>query len=131
MQVLFQKLLEHPDGWNQTQREAMIDLCLLGMYSDDLISLSEQDFMENEATHLKWESAISFSGYLQRTIPKIRSAKGDSQNVEDLLQSIGDRLGSDELKRRASSEMEKLIAVDGVVKLEEQFLSEVHRVMGI
>jgi hypothetical protein len=131
MQVVFRKLLEHPDGWNQTQREAMIDLCLLGMYSDDLISLSEQDFIEDEATHLTWESSISFSGYLERTIPKIRSAKGNSEHVEDLLQSIGDRLGSDELKRRASIEMEKLIASDGVVKLEEQFLSEVHRVMGV
>ncbi|WP_171573088.1 hypothetical protein [Leptolyngbya sp. Cla-17] len=131
MQVLFQKLLKHSDGWNQTQKEAMVDLCLLGMYSDDLISLAEQDFIENESTQLKWESGISFSGYLQRTIPKIRSAKVDSQKVEDLLQNISERLGSDELKRKASSELEKLLASDEVVKLEEEFLSKVQKVMGI
>ncbi|MBM0741557.1 hypothetical protein JOY44_08000 [Phormidium sp. CLA17] len=109
----------------------MVDLCLLGMYSDDLISLAEQDFIENESTQLKWESGISFSGYLQRTIPKIRSAKVDSQKVEDLLQNISERLGSDELKRKASSELEKLLASDEVVKLEEEFLSKVQKVMGI
>jgi hypothetical protein len=131
MQVLFQKLLGRSDGWNQTQKEAMIDLCLLGMYSDDLTSLAEQDFIEDESTHLKWESGISFSGYLQRTVPKIRLAKGDSQKMEDVLQDIGDRLGSDELKRKACNELQKLLATDEVVKVEEEFLSKVQRVMGI
>jgi hypothetical protein len=131
MQVLFQKLLGRSDGWNQTQKEAMIDLCLLGMYSDDLTSLAEQDFIEDESTHLKWESGISFSGYLQRTVPKIRMAKGDSQKMEDVLQNIGDRLGSDELKRKACNELQKLLATDEVVKVEEEFLSKVQRVMGI
>jgi hypothetical protein len=131
MQVLFQKLLGRSDGWNQTQKEAMIDLCLLGMYSDDLTSLAEQDFIADESTHLKWESGISFGGYLQRTIPKIRLAKGDSQKMEDVLQNIGDRLGSDELKRKACNELQKLLASDEVVKAEEEFLSEVQRVMGI
>ncbi len=132
MQILFQKLLKlHSDGWNQTQKEAMVDLCLLGMYSDDLISLAEQDFIEDESTHLKWESGISFSGYLQRAIPKIRAAKDDSQKVKELLQNISDRSGNDDFKRKAISELEKLLATDGVVKLEEEFLAEVKRAMGI
>jgi hypothetical protein len=132
MQFLFQQLLELSfDGWNQTQREAMVDLCLLGMYSDDLISLAEQDFMEDESINLKWESGISLSGYLQRTIPKIRSLKDDPQKVEELLKNISDRLGSDEFKRKASSELEKLLSTDGVVKLEEEFLSKVKIVMNI
>lgn len=131
MQGLFQRLLKHSDEWNQIQKEAIVDLCLLGMYSDNLISLAEQAFIEDEATHLHWESGISFSGYLQRTIPKIRAAKEDSQKVEELLQSIGERLGSDESKRRATKELASLLAIDGVVNLEEEFLSEVQRAMGI
>ena len=131
MQIFVQKLLGHFQEWNQTQKEAIMELCLLGMYSDDLISLAEQDFIEDEPSQLKWESNISFSGYLQRTIPKIRGVKGDPQKVEDLLRGIGDRLGSDGMKQRANDELEKLLATDGVVKLEEEFLSEVRRVMGI
>jgi hypothetical protein len=139
MQGLFQRLLKSDsddssqthDEWTQTQKEALVDLCLLGMYSDDLISVIEQDFMEAEPTHLDWKSEISFSRYLQITIPKIRLAKHDSQKVTDLLQNIAERLGSDDSKRRASDELRKLLATDGVVKIEEEFLSEVKKVMGI
>jgi hypothetical protein len=40
-------------------------------------------------------------------------------------------LGSDDSKRRAVDELRQLLAIDGVVKLEEEFLSEAKRVMGI
>jgi hypothetical protein len=132
MQSFFQKLLKLPSGeWNQSQKEALVDLCLLGMYSDDLISLAEQDFIEDESTQLKWESGISFSGYLQRTIPKVRALKNDSQKKKELLQDIANRLKDNDLKRKAVEELEKLLVVDGLVKLEEEFLEQVKVVMEI
>lgn len=131
MKGLFQKVLKHSDGWDQIQKEAMIDLCLLGMHSDNSITLAEQDFIENEATQLQWTSGISFNSYLQRVIPKVRSAKGDISKTTDLLQTISDRLGNDELKRSAVDELEKLLASDGVAAMEETFLAEVKRVMAI
>lgn len=132
MQSLLQKLLDgHSKEWNQAQKEAVIDLCLLGMYSDDLISLEEQGFIEDSSTQLQWESGISFSGYLQRTIPKIRLIKDDAQKVNMLLQDIGERLGSPECKQIATNELAKLLATDGVVPMEKDFLTEVKTVMGI
>jgi hypothetical protein len=101
------------------------------MYSDDSITLAEQDFIENESTQLQWTSGISFGGYLQRVIPKVRAAKGNSPKTNDLLQSISDRLGRDELKRSAVDELEKLLASDGVAVMEEAFLAEVKRVLAI
>jgi hypothetical protein len=131
MKGLFQKVLKHSDGWDQIQKEAMIDLCLLGMHSDNSITLAEQDFIENEATQLQWTSGISFNSYLQRVIPKVRSAKGNISKTTDLLQTISDRLGNDELKRSAVDELEKLLASDGVAAMEETFLAEVKRVLAI
>lgn len=132
MQEFFQDLLESKFGdWNQTQKEALVDLCLLGMYSDSLISVAEQDFMENESTQLKWESGISLSGYLQRVIPKVRKVKNDAHQKKELLQNIADRLGNKESKINAVAELEKLLSTDGIVKIEEDFMGEVKSVMGI
>ncbi|BAZ31137.1 hypothetical protein NIES4074_36080 [Cylindrospermum sp. NIES-4074] len=132
MQALFQKLLKLPSAeWNQIQKEALVDLCLLGMYSDDRISLAEQDFIEDESTQLKWESGISFSGYLQRTIPKVRGVRNNSQKTKELLRDIADRLKDQHLKQKAVEELEKLLFIDGVVQLEEEFLGEVKAAMGI
>ncbi len=132
MQAFFQKLLDlHSSESNQTQREALVDLCLLGMYSDGLVSLAEQDFIEHESTQLQWESGISFNGYLQRTIPKIRAVKNDPQKMKELIQDISKRLGSDEFKRRATADIETLLSADGLVKLEEEFLTQVKTAMSI
>lgn len=132
MQEFFQNLLKSQFGdWNQTQKEALVDLCLLGMYSDALISVAEQDFMENESTQLKWESGISFSGYLQRVIPKVRKVKNDAEQKKELLQNIAERLGNNESKINAVASLEKLLSTDGLVKIEEEFLGEVKSVMGI
>lgn len=132
MQGFFQKLFKQNfSELNQTQKEALVDLCLLGMYSDALVSLAEQDFIEDESTQLKWESGISLNGYLQRTIPKIRSVRNDVQKARELLQDIKQRLGNDEIKRKAIDELEKLLSTDGMVQLEEAFLAEAKTVMGI
>ena len=91
MMDFFQRLLNSQEASStQTQKEAMVDLLLLGMYADHTLSLAEQDFVNNEGTQLQWESGISFSGYLERTIPKVRIAQtvdtdGCARNMYDLF----------------------------------------------
>jgi hypothetical protein len=132
MQNFFQKLFHvNSHEIEQSQREALVDLCLLGMYSDTLVSLAEQDFLNAEFIQLNWESGISFDVYLQTTTAKVRAVKNDSLKMQELIQDISQRLGSDEFKQKAIDELEKLISTDGVVKLEEEFLTEVKTVMGI
>lgn len=132
MQPTLQKILaDSTDGWSQTQKEALVDLCLLGMYADNLLSLAEQAFIEDKFENLQWESGIPFRGYLQRTIPKIRLARDDSKKVQQMLEDIKERLGSDEYKQKSFEVLNKLLATDELVKVEEKFSSEVRGVMGI
>ncbi|MGF1535109.1 MAG: hypothetical protein ACFB4J_01315 [Elainellaceae cyanobacterium] len=132
MNSFYQNLLGRlTNKLEQTQKEAMVDLCLLGMYADNSVSLAEQEFIDEEATTLKWESGISFNGYFQRAIAKVRDAKEDPEATKALLQSIGDRLGSEESKRVAVNELEQLLESDEMVKVEERFLSDVKTAMGI
>ena len=101
MQNFFQQLLksEAIDS-TQVQKEALVDLCLLGMYSDALLSLSEKDLLEEISSQLNWSSPISFSGYLQRNIPKVRDAKNDLEKRTNLINDISQRLESIEFKQQ-------------------------------
>ncbi len=132
MQNFFQKLFKvQPEGWQQTQKEAVVDLCLLGMYADNLISLAEQEFLEDESTQLHWQSGVSFSSYLQRMIPIVRTVKDDSEKMESMLKDIADRLETYEAKQKAIAELEKLASADGIVQLEEMFLENARKVMNL
>ncbi len=129
---IFQRLLKSQDaGWNQTQKEAMVDLLLLGMYADGSLSLVEQDFIQKEGTQIQWESGISFSGYLERTIPKVRNAQADAAARVTFLDGIRDRLGSVVNGEKALAELQSLLQTDGVVPLEEAFIAEVSELLGL
>lgn len=132
MQALFQKLFnQQSSGVSQSQREAMVDLCLLGMYSDSKLSVDEQDFLDEEFEKLSWESGISFSSYLQRVIPKVRSATNDAQEREEFLQDIAQRLGDDGFKQAAIDALQNLLAADGMVQLESTFMAAVSKAMSL
>ncbi|AFY93448.1 hypothetical protein [Chamaesiphon minutus] len=131
MQNFFQKLFDRSSETNQVQREALVDLCLLGMYSDTLVSLAEQDFLDAQSARLPWESGMSFDLYLQTTIPKVRALKNDPLKIKELIQDIDRRLGSDEFKRNAIDELENLLSTDGIIKIEGEFLTQVKAVIGI
>ncbi len=122
---LFQKFLGTEAGRSQSQTEAMVDLLLLGMYSDNLISLAESNFMQQESQQFTWQSGISFSGYLERTIPKVRITKGDPDQETEFLLDIAQRLGDAETKQTALNQLNSLLAADGVVQMEEAFVKQV------
>lgn len=126
---ILQKFLGAETGRNQGQTEAMVDLLLLGMYSDSLISLAENDFIEQAAQQLPWDSGISLSGYLQRVIPKVRAVKGNLEKEGEFLQGIAERLGDAEAKQTALDQLNALLAADGVVQLEEAFMAQVEKAL--
>lgn len=132
MQALFQKLFnQQPSGISQLQREAMVDLCLLGMYSDSKLSIDEQDFLDDEFNKLSWESGISLGSYLQRVIPKVRSATNDAQEQEEFLQNIAQRLGDGDFKQTAIDSLQELLAADGIVQPESKFMADVRKALTI
>jgi hypothetical protein len=127
MKMLLEKLRDA--GLGQTQKEAIVDLCLLGMYVDKHLSLAEQDFVDDDASSLDWESGISFSGYLQRMIPQVRAAS-DPQKVTAFLENVRERLNSRDAKEKAIGELEVIFSTDGVVSSESEFLAQVKQILG-
>ena len=128
MMDFFQRLIQSQDAGStqtQTQKEAMVDLLLLGMYADHTLSLAEQDFVNNEGTQIEWESGISFSGYLERTIPKVRTAQADVTTRSKFIDGIRDRLGNLAACERAIAELKALMLVDGVAPIEQEFIDDI------
>jgi len=128
---IFHTFLGTKDERSQSQTEAMVDLLLMGTYSDNLISLAESDFLDQESEQLPWESGISFGGYLQRVIPKVRAVKGNPEKESEFLLTIAERLGNAEAKQRALDELTALLASDGLVQLEASFVEQVKTALQI
>jgi hypothetical protein len=127
MKMLLEKLRDA--GLGQTQKEAIVDLCLLGMYVDKQLSLAEQDFVDDDASRSDWESGISFSSYLQKITPQVRAAN-NPQKVTAFLENVCERLNSREAKDTAIGELEAIFSTDAVVPSETEFLAQVKQLLG-
>ncbi|EKU97192.1 hypothetical protein Lepto7375DRAFT_6363 [Leptolyngbya sp. PCC 7375] len=130
MRALLQKLFNRqPSSVNQMQREAMVDLCLLGMYSDSRLSIDEQDFLDEEFNKLTWESGISLGSYLQRAVPRVRSVIDDAPELAAFLQDIAQRLGEGDFRQTAMDALQELLESDGVAESESKFMADVRKAL--
>jgi hypothetical protein len=112
---------------NQTQREAIVDLMLLGMHVDRHISLSEADFLEAEMGFWGWDEFYSPEIYLQRAVPIVR-AVDDRLKQTGFLQDVRDRLEDVESRKFAVERFSMMLAIDGTVQVEETLLDRVMQV---
>lgn len=124
-------LQKTPQPVAQPQREALVDLLLLGMYTDHLLSVAEADLLEEKLLDLPWESGQALSIYLQVNMPKIRMAYENLSNRLQLLQSIRDRLPTPQARQDAFQKLQEFLAVDGVAGGEQEFLTQVRTVLGV
>ena len=110
----------------QHQREAMIDLLIWTMYADSRLALSENDKIDRLAEEMGWDSPTPAGQYLNTSIAKIRDVLDNEDNASAVMDSIYERLGSDEMRRKAYRACRELAAVDGDVADEEtEFLRTV------
>ncbi|WP_071453682.1 hypothetical protein [Gloeomargarita lithophora] len=124
-------LQKDPQPAVQPQREALVDLLLLGMYTDNLLSVAEADLLEAKLFDLPWESGQALSIYLQANMPKIRMAYENPPNRLQLLQSIRDRLPTPAVRLDAYQKLQEFLAIDGVAGGEQEFLTQVRTVLGV
>jgi hypothetical protein len=109
----------------QTQREAIVDLLLLGMHYDKRINLVESDFLAAEVNAIGWDEFSSPDIYLQRSIPVIRQACQSEDRQRRLLRDIGSRLAEVEVMKYAIERFSSLLALGGAVIIQTPLLDQV------
>ena len=115
------------EPFTQSQREALIDLLLLGMYADNMLSLAENQFLDDEVQELTWDSPTSLSAYLSAAIYRVRMAEEHQEKREALLQSVKERFGDVQGKQGALIVLKDLLASDGTAEQEQKFFAEIQR----
>ncbi len=119
------------DGWNRGEREAFMDLLLVGLYIDGKLSIQETDLLNKNIQELTASTGINWESYVSKSLHTIRSIEGDREQRHQFVQNIRERLGNFEKRHAAAQALEGLLEVDGVAAEEASFFTEVNALFRI
>jgi hypothetical protein len=101
-----------PTQLTQPQREATLDLLLLGIYADGAIRSSENERVYDLLSPFGWESYQDPREYSQTAISRARGALESRDALGIFLAGISSRLGDDDVKNLALALLARLIESD-------------------
>ncbi|MDQ3621644.1 MAG: hypothetical protein M3463_04030 [Verrucomicrobiota bacterium] len=113
----------HP-SLTQPQREAIFDLLLLAMYSDDMLKLKENERLYELISGIEWESYQEPREYSELATARVRAVYESAVGLEPFLAQIADTLGDTSRKEFALVLLERLLETDGLIVDPEHRLHE-------
>jgi uncharacterized tellurite resistance protein B-like protein len=115
----------------QKQREALVDLLLLGMFADGSLKVSEDQKLLSVISEVGWQSYQTPDLYLQSAIAKAREASDTEDATRRRLERISDNLATAETRKQALNYLTQFLGVDGAVDAaESQFLELAKTALG-
>ena len=112
-------LVQTIQNMNQKQREALVDLLLLGMFADGSLKVSDDQKLLSVIEEIGWESYQTPDLYFQSAIAKARDATDTEVRTLARLKKINDGLASDEIRHQAIERLEQFLSLDGQPGVEE------------
>ena len=109
---------------SQNEREAIIELMMMTMYSDKTLKLSEDEVIQEYTSSIKWESPLSLDFYFAKITPKIRAALADKEKMNTFLQEINNRIETEAIKSQVLKLCNDLAMADEEFSVEEKELLE-------
>lgn len=132
---LFEKLFNKDksastgDGLTQEEREAIVDLLLLGAYTDNRLSLREEKAFESVTGTMDWESETALSDYMDDAIAKTRSVRSNPAATDSFLLEVKQRLQSKVSISKALKLLHQVFTSDGRSWAEANFYREVESLL--
>ena len=106
----------------QNEREAIIELMMMIMYSDKTLKLTEDEAIKEYTNNIKWESPLSLEFYFGKVTPKIRRALEDKEDMNSFLEDINFRIDSELVKAQVLLVCNDLAMADSEFSSEEKEL---------
>jgi hypothetical protein len=121
-----------PTRLAQPQREATLDLLLLGIYADNTVRLSENERVYDLLSPYGWESYQDAREYSQTATSRARGASESEDALSVFLAGISARLNDDDVKKLALALLAQLIESDNAAtESEADFYQKAKTAFGV
>jgi hypothetical protein len=119
-------------GFTEAQRQALLDLLLLGMYADGHLASAEDATLHQLLGRMGVESRYDQDRELDAAVTRVRQHLGSPAAAEDYVKGLAQRFAATEQRRQAAAVLEQFLDSDErLTTVEHQFLATVRAAFGI
>lgn len=126
---MFKKVLEfftgHKDAdWSQEDKEASVELLVLIMYIDDVLSDEEDQMIHRQIALFDWKGVQNEDYVLHETIRKVRDLNKNPQAIQAFIDKTAAKISCPEVRKKIFLLCSHLSEADGEVDLKEVAMVE-------
>jgi len=112
-------------GFSEPQREAFLDLLVLGMYSDHKLTLAEDASVQSVLDGFRCESDYERNKYLDAATARVREKARTEDSARAYAVGLAQKFKSPEHQRTVYEMLERVLASDNAVSARESGLLSV------
>ena len=112
-------------GFSEPQREAFLDLLVLGMYSDHKLTLAEDASVQRVLDGFRCESDYERNKYLDAATARVREKARTEDSARAYAVGLAQKFKSPEHQRTVYEMLERVLASDKAVSARESGLLSV------
>jgi hypothetical protein len=117
------------DSLNQSQREALVSIFVLGMYSDNHLSLAEDESLNQFLDSLAWESGTGRTVFLTDAITEVTNISNDV-DLAHYIERNAAAFDTAESRAAALDALTGFLKVDGLTAAEGPLLAKISEALG-
>lgn len=118
-------------GFTDSQKERLLDLLLMGMYSDFHLARSEEARIQKLLDGFQFPSSHARNQFADASIARVRSLGASPDTTADVLAKMAKEFESPDVRRKAADALEVLLFSDSkLIGREREFLANVRKAFG-
>jgi hypothetical protein len=99
----------------EAQKQALVDLLVLGMYADHNLSAAEDDYLQRLLDTFEFSSDYSRQAFIDAAFTRTRGHANSLESVGAYLEELAGQFPSAEDRRAVCEALDELLASDGGV----------------
>ena len=109
-------------GFTQEQKQALLDLLIVGMYADHNLASAEDERVEQLLDTMSFPSDFERNKYSDATFSRVSRQSGSPESIHAFVGQVASHFPTLEIRRRAYNILDDLLTSDGKVTSEESQL---------
>jgi len=115
-------LIVKPTGFNEVQKQALLDLLVVGMYADHHLASAEDDCIQQRLARFQFASDYECRRVADASFARASRHANSPEAIREYVTQLASHFTTPNLKRSVYDTLEELLTSDGRVTSEESQL---------